>query len=311
MRRMIFAIALLALVGVGSASAATTRPQNTSLPTISGTARQGATLTADPGTWSGTEPMTFSFQWRRCDSNGTNCANIIGATSKTYVLTSADVGNALRVRILATNTAGSSAAVSAPTAVVSAKPPKSISLATSQSIVVFGGSTQLTGAVSNGQPGESVTIVEHLVPAVRGLEVRDVATVQTAADGSFSLAVRPIAHTLFKATTGGTSSNAVSVYVRPRLLLTHAGLHRFQLRAYAARSFSGRYAILQRWSALQQHWIGVRRVFFRGAFVQTPMTVVSSAVFRARLAGVRIRVILSRSQTAPWYLTGISNSATA
>lgn len=241
MRKMIIALALLALVGVETASGATTRPHNTALPTISGTTRQGETLTADPGMWSGTQPITFGFQWRRCDSNGTSCANIVGATSKTYLLTSADVGNTLRVRVLATNTAGSGAAVSAATNVVSAKPPKSISLDTNQSIVTYGGSTMLTGSLANGQPGESVTIAEHMVPAVRGLSVRDVATVTTSQDGSFSLNVRPIAHALYRATTGQTSSNTVSVNVRPRLILARVGLHRFQVRAFAARSFRGRF----------------------------------------------------------------------
>lgn len=313
MRKMVLALAVLALVGVGTASGATTRPHNTTLPTISGTTRQGETLTADPGMWSGTQPITFSFQWRRCDSNGNSCANIVGATSKTYVLTSVDVGNTLRVRVLATNTAGSSAAVSAATNVVSAKTPKSISLDTNQSVVLYGRSTMLTGRVANGQPGESVTIAEHLVPAVRGLSVRDVATVTTSQDGSFSLTVRPIAHTLYRATTGQTSSNTVSVNVRPRVILNRIGLHRFRVRAIAARSFRGRFGVLQRWSSSRHHWIGVRRVFFTNAFATNtfagPMpTLVSSAAFRARPVGVRIRVVLPRSQTAPWYLTGISNS---
>ena len=311
MRKILFAIAVLSLVGIGSAAAAPTPPQNTVLPAVSGSTRQGETLTADPGTWSGTQPITFAFQWRRCDSNGSNCANIIGATSKTYTLASVDVGNTLRVRVRASNTAGSRVAVSAPTAVVSARPPKSISLESSQSIVVYGGSAMLTGSVSNGQAGEPVQIVEHLLPAVRGLQVRDVATVHTTADGSFSLAVQPLVHTLYKATTGETSSNAVSLSVRPRLRVSHTGLHRFLLRAIAARSFRGRYAVVQRWSSPRQHWIGIRRVFFRSAFAGISPTIVSRAVFHARLGGVKLRVILPRSQTAPGYLTGLSNSVTA
>lgn len=312
MRKMLLAaIAVLALVGIGSASAAATPPQNTSRPTISGTTRQGETLTTDPGTWSGTQPITFAFQWRRCDSNGNSCANIIGATSKTYTLTSVDIGNTLRTRVRASNSAGASVAVSAATSVVSAKAPKSVSLDANQSIVVYGGSAMLSGTVSNGQAGESVTVAEHLVTPVRGVQDRPTTTVRTSTDGSFSLTVRPIICTLYKATTAETSSNAVSLLVRPQLRLSHVGLHRFSMRAIAARSFRGNYGLLQRWSAMKQRWVTVRRVFFTRSFTTASPTIVSRAVLRARFGGARIRVTLPRSQTKPGYLTAVSNSARA
>ena len=312
MRKIIlFAVALFALVGVGSAIGASTPPQNTVAPSISGTARQGETLTADPGNWSGTTPITFTYQWRRCDSKGTSCANVFGATNKTYTLTSVDVGNTLRVRIRAANTAGARAVISAATGVIAAKAPKSVSLDTNQSVVRFGAAAMLTGSVSNGQAGEQVTIAEHLVQPVRGLQNRTAATVRTNSDGSFSVAVRPIARAQYKASTGETSSNTVSIFVRPKLRLSHIGLHRFQVRAFAARSFRGQFGVLQRWSTPRHRWIGVRRVFFGSSFFTGSNTIVSRATLRPRPGGVKIRVVLPRSQTAPWYLTGISNSATS
>jgi hypothetical protein len=88
-------------------------------PPRSGTAQVGQTLTASTGTWTGQAPLTFSYQWRRCDRTGASCSDIGGATSKTYTLTSADEGITLRTRVTARNSAGTASATSAPSAVVS------------------------------------------------------------------------------------------------------------------------------------------------------------------------------------------------
>ena len=42
-------------------------PVNTTPPAISGTARQGEALTVSSGSWNGTQPITFGYQWKRCD----------------------------------------------------------------------------------------------------------------------------------------------------------------------------------------------------------------------------------------------------
>ena len=112
-----------------------TRPTNTSLPAISGTAQDGFELTASTGNWTGLEPLAYVYHWRRCDATGTGCASIAGANSRTYVLSSADVGGTVRVAVTATNSSGSKSATSAQTEIVAptpqaAVPPSNSSLPT-------------------------------------------------------------------------------------------------------------------------------------------------------------------------------------
>src|SRR5215207_7481321 len=65
------------------------------------------TLSADPGTWSGTAPVTYSFQWQDCSgaTAGSSCSAIAGATGRTYTPTQRDVGYNLRVLVSATDAA--------------------------------------------------------------------------------------------------------------------------------------------------------------------------------------------------------------
>ncbi|HZQ80653.1 MAG TPA: hypothetical protein VFB25_01605 [Gaiellaceae bacterium] len=114
------AVTVLAVAGLSSA-ASNAAPTNQTAPTISGTAQEGDTLTASSGSWNGTTPITYAYQWRRCDKSGAGCSNIGGADSSTYLLKHADVGDTVRVRVTAKNSSGSSQATSDPTEVVAAK----------------------------------------------------------------------------------------------------------------------------------------------------------------------------------------------
>jgi hypothetical protein len=111
-------------------------PRNTSTPTISGTNREGQTLTVDVGKWSGTQPISFAYQWLRCDGAAENCQNISGATGQTYVATSGDVGQRLRAFVTASNSGGSSTARSHSTQpIVSAGPAGATKLPTGETSI--------------------------------------------------------------------------------------------------------------------------------------------------------------------------------
>src|SRR5437016_289914 len=86
------ALALTATLAAATASAAVTPPKNTTAPTITGTAVVGKILTAHHGSWSGTPPLSYHFQWTRCSATGTACTNIMeAAQSQSYILTSDDL----------------------------------------------------------------------------------------------------------------------------------------------------------------------------------------------------------------------------
>ena len=88
-------VAVLGWVMTGSALADPTPPSNGNPPSISGGAVVGGILTADPGTWTGDDPITYSYQWSD------------GGTDSTDTLSAADVGQYMTVTVTATNDAGS------------------------------------------------------------------------------------------------------------------------------------------------------------------------------------------------------------
>ena len=100
-------------------------PVNKSLPSISGTAKQGQTLTFTPGTWTD-PPGTFTTGdvWESCA--GAACSPITPQpVGGTYPLTAADVGHTIEIVETATANDGTGATTvnSVPTASVTALPP--------------------------------------------------------------------------------------------------------------------------------------------------------------------------------------------
>jgi hypothetical protein len=108
------------VVGAAAFGRPAAAPANTNPPTISGTAKEGSTLTTSNGTWTGA-PTTFAYQWRRCATDGTACGDIAGATKSTYTAVAADEAHTLRSEVTASNADGKGTATSDPTDVVDSK----------------------------------------------------------------------------------------------------------------------------------------------------------------------------------------------
>lgn len=126
-------------------------PLNTVAPAVTGTATFGQTLTTTNGTWTGLAPITFTYQWQRVTTN------ISGATSSTYVLVAADVGNTIRCVVRATNSVAPSGvtANSNSTASVAAVVPGAPTIGTATSTGVTTATVAFTAPASNG--GATIT----------------------------------------------------------------------------------------------------------------------------------------------------------
>jgi alpha-tubulin suppressor-like RCC1 family protein len=117
-------------LSVWTSSTQTSNPANTVDPTISGSATNLSTLTANVGTWQGFPIPTYTYQWFRCDSEvasasdsvSADCLAISGATASTLVLSALDVGKHLMLRVAAANSLGSVIRFSASTDNVTTPP---------------------------------------------------------------------------------------------------------------------------------------------------------------------------------------------
>jgi hypothetical protein len=90
----------------GSGGVPPSPPSDIVAPLITGTPIVGQVITCSDGTWSGTAPITYSYQWKN------NGIDISGEVSNTYTVKPADYGDTLTCEVTATNVVGSASASS-------------------------------------------------------------------------------------------------------------------------------------------------------------------------------------------------------
>jgi hypothetical protein len=85
-----------------------TPPANTVAPSVAGPPLQGWLVSVALGTWVGSFPITYTYQWQR--DSGSGFADISGATGATYTVQAGDVGASIRCSVTATNAGGAAVA---------------------------------------------------------------------------------------------------------------------------------------------------------------------------------------------------------
>jgi alpha-tubulin suppressor-like RCC1 family protein/type IV secretory pathway TrbD component len=118
-------------------TATTQLPTLMEAPTISGSAAFGSTLTASPGTWQGFPIPTYTYQWFECTNQvlaaastlDSSCTQIASSTTTTRSLgVTSLIGKYILVRVVATNSIGTTTQFTASTEIVSSAPRPTASL---------------------------------------------------------------------------------------------------------------------------------------------------------------------------------------
>ena len=155
-------------------------PKNTQPPSISGVAEEGKTLMASAGSWSN-NPTSYAYQWQDCNVEGKGCANLAEAKEPNYKLTSADVGDEVRVVVTATNAEGSSKVSSAATGEVVATPPSGPNLTAKECWEDPGQTGENTAEIEAcGYPGFNNTGVEA---SAKGSLIAETGTIHFSSSG--------------------------------------------------------------------------------------------------------------------------------
>ena len=92
----------------GGINYAVAAPTNTSLPSITGEATVGTSLTVNTGGWSSTQ-VTFNIQWFSCSTSlSTSCVAQAGRTTGTYLISASDLTKYVRASVTALDATGGS-----------------------------------------------------------------------------------------------------------------------------------------------------------------------------------------------------------
>jgi plastocyanin len=289
MRKLGVIAALVALALPATAGAAT---QTISI-TSTGFAPRNVTIAAgDSVTWTNTDRVAHRVVVDRTTCNLTIAAGASGSCT---------FGNTGRFDYREPNMRGNNWRG---VITVQAAPAGTITIGARPTIIRYGGASTLSGVLSNQRVGESVRVEAQVCG---GSSFATVATVTTTTGGAWTLAVRPLKNTVYRARWRNTTSANATVRVRPRITLRKLTRGRFSVRVRAAESFAGKVAVFQRYNSTTRRWPRVKYLTLR-AMGGTAPTMISGANFRSAVrVGTRVRVVMTQTQVGACYAPGISN----
>jgi len=300
MKRLVLAAAVLvALMSIGPAPAAVRKTVAVSITHTAFVPRNVTIQTGDVITWTNNDTVNHQLV-----SQQAGIGSPIIKPGDTYSFTFTKTGKFTISDSLNARYQKATVTVQAATPA-----PPTLTLNASASVVRYGAAVTLNGQLTSGRAGVRVDVFAQECGAGGA---KRIATVTTVAGGNYSAVLRPSKTSVFSVKSGRTESAAVTVKVRPKVVLSKIRLRKFRVRAYAADSLVGHSVIFQRYVAARNRWTTVKRVVLRvqaNAVTPLPSTVVSSVSFAARLrAGLRIRVVMTDAAAAPCYIAGSASA---
>jgi plastocyanin len=178
-------------------------------------------------------------------------------------------------------------------------PPPAITIGAAVPILDYGQSTHITGVVSNGKAGETVTVFAQPYGQASPVQL---ATLLTGTNGVWDVVVKPTLLTTYQAHWKSTVSQQIGVQLRPSV--SFSTYKRYgTVKVKADRSLQGKKVYLQKFTRFHQ-WVKVKSVVLgKNSYKR----------FRLGLPGghrYAIRIFMSLNQIGAGYLDGFSRTVT-
>jgi plastocyanin len=174
-----------------------------------------------------------------------------------------------------------------------------VTLTAAPTTVAYGHSATLSGVVSSGAAGETVTLDAMECGKTTFAKV---GTATSAANGAWTSTTKPVINTVYRASWKNTKSAQLTEKVSPVVTLKRVRTGRFSTSVTAAQTFVGKYVVVQRYVRARRAWKTVKRVTLRTVKPGTAPTMISSSGFGARVARrTPLRALLTQAQAGTCY----------